>query len=120
MSTKGKSNLYGRGKRGKPDSKIGYKYAKYLSSNKELEHINKHGIREMNLTPNQYKSRAVAFANKVDEINHFSFTSERGLTYKYSLTTGEYAIITKGGIIATYFKIDEKRWERLVDQYEKR
>jgi hypothetical protein len=42
MSTKGKSNLYGRGKRGKADSKIGYKYSKYMSSKNEQDHINRH------------------------------------------------------------------------------
>lgn len=120
MSTKGKSNLYGRGKRGKPDDKINYKYARYLSRRHQEDHIIRHGIEEMGLTPNQYKSQSVAFGNKVDIENHVSFVSDRGVTHKYSLKTNEYAIITKKGIVSTYYRMNIKGWKGIIKQNEKK
>lgn len=120
MSTKGKSNLYGRGKRGKPDDKINYKYARYLSHKHQEDHIIRHGIKEMGLTVNQYKSQSIAFSNKNDRTDHISFVTDKGVTHKYSLKTKEYAIITKEGIVATYFKMNKEKWEGVVKQYERK
>ncbi len=120
MSTKGKSNLYGRGKRGEPNDNINYKYGKYLSHRHQEDHIDRHGIREMGLTRNQYKSQAVAFANKVDRENHVSFIRRNGETFKYSKITGELAVISKEGIVETYYKSNDKWWEGAKKKYEKK
>ena len=120
MSTKGKSNLYGRGKRGEPNDNINYKYARYLSHKHQEEHIKRHVIDEMGLTPNQYKSKSIAFGNKVDRKNHVSFVRLDGKTFKYSKTTKEYAIITKGGIVETYHKTNDKWWEQARAKNEKK
>lgn len=111
MSTKGKSNLYGYGKRGQATEKINFKYAKYFSSNKREDHVKRHGNKEMGLTTNQYLSKALAFANKVDYENHDSFVIQSGKTFKYSFKTKEFSIISSRGIIETYFRINYKTWE---------
>ncbi|MDY0074961.1 MAG: hypothetical protein RBR75_03615 [Acholeplasmataceae bacterium] len=120
MGTKGKSNLYGRGKRGKPNENISYEYSKmYLQGGYEKHYI-KHGQNEMNLSNDQYRSRGIAFANKVDKENHISFVDAKGLTTKYSLKTKELVMVTKEGNVATYYKTSLKEYERLKNNYENR
>ncbi len=113
MGTKGKSNLYGSGKRGKPNENISYEYSKmYLPGDYERHYL-EHGKSQMGLTEDQYRSRGIAFANKVDRINHESFTNYKGLTYKYSYKTNEIVLVTKEGKIATYYITNKKSWERI-------
>lgn len=120
MGTKGKSNLYGRGKRGKPNENISYEYSKmYLPGGYEKHYI-KHGLNEMGLSDDQYRSRGISFANKVDRENHVSFVDEKGLTIKYSLKTKELVMVTKEGNIATYFKTRLNEYERWKNNYENR
>ena len=88
--SKGKSNLYGYGKRGQPTDKINFKYAKYFSNNKREDHVKRHGNKEMGLTTNQYLSKALAFANKADYENHDSFVVQSGKTFKYSFKTKSF------------------------------
>lgn len=112
MPTKGKSNLYGRGKRGQSNEHINYKYARILSPKHREDHVNRHGIKEMKLSnENQYKAAAISFANKVDRDNHESFVRANGITLKFSKTTGEFAAIDKEGTVTTFFKTSEKWWE---------
>lgn len=117
MPTKGKSNLYGRGRRGEPNEHISYKYSKMFIQNGYKKHYEKHGQTEMGLSSDQYKSRGISFANKVDRINHVSFVNEKGLTIKYSLKTNEFAMITKEGHVATYYITNEKQFERMKRNY---
>lgn len=120
MGTKGKSNLYGRGKRGKPNQNISYQYSKMFIPGDYERHYLEHGKNEMGLTNDQYRSRGVAFSNKVDRKNHLSFVNEKGLTTKYSLKTNELVMVTKEGNVATYYKASLKEYERLKRNYEKR
>lgn len=119
MPTKGRSNLYGRGKHGEADSKIGFKYAKYFREKYKEDHIIKHGLNEMGVTPSQYISRAVSFANKVDRINHDSFVKSTGDTLKYSYLTKEFVVVSKDGLIKTYYVTTDKWWEKEKEKYEK-
>lgn len=118
MSTKGKSNLYGRGKRGKANEHISYEYAKMFLAGDYERHYLEHGKLQMGLTNDQYRSRGIAFANKVDRENHISFVNKKGLTVKFSLKTNELAMVTKEGKIATYFKSNLKEYERWKRIYE--
>lgn len=67
----------------------------------------------MGLTEDQYRSRGISFANKVDRINHESFINQKELTYKYSYKTNEIVLVTKEGEITTYFITNKKGWERI-------
>lgn len=113
MGTKGKSNLYGRGKRGQANKNISYKYSKMFLHKGFKKHYEVHGKNEMGLTEDQYRSMGISFSNKVDRINHESFTNEKGLTFKYSHKTNEIVLVTKEGEIATYFITNKKNWERI-------
>ncbi|MCF7932660.1 MAG: hypothetical protein K9K93_05785 [Acholeplasmataceae bacterium] len=119
MATKGKSNLYGRGKRGEPNEHISYKYSKMFIQKGYDTHYNNHGHSEMGLTSDQYKSRGISFANNVDRQNHVSFVNDKGLTIKYSLKTNELAMITKEGNVATYLVTSLKQYERWMKVYGK-
>lgn len=120
MPTKGKSNLYGRGKRGEPNDHISYKYSKLFLQGDFDRHYKDHGQRQMGLSEDQYRSRAIAFANQVDRVNHVSFVNEKGLTIKYSLRTSELAMVTREGNVATYFRTNIKEYERWKREYERR
>lgn len=120
MPTKGKSNLYGRGKRGKSDDNIAFPYATLFLSKGFDSHYEKHGLNEMGLTRDQYRSRAIAFANKVDPLNHVSFINSKHFTYKYSLSTGEVVMVSEEGAVATYFKTNINNWERIKINNENR
>lgn len=120
MPTKGKSNLYGRGKRGQSNEHISYKYSKLFLQKGYNDHYEKHGQKEMGLSSDQYRSRAISFANEVDRVNHVSFVNEKGLTIKYSMRTSELAMVTKEGNVATYFRTSIKEYERWKRDYERR
>jgi len=51
-----------------------------------------------------YRAHAVSFANKIDRENNISYIRKNGETVKFSKKTGEFAVITKTGIVNTYFK----------------
>lgn len=119
MPTKGKSNLYGRGKRGQPNEHISYKYTKMFIQSRYNRHFEKHGHNEMGLSSDQYRSMAISFANNVDRQNHLSFVNDVGLTVKFSKKTNEFAMITQEGNVATYFKTSQKEYERVKRYYGK-
>jgi len=56
-----------------------------------------------------YEAHAVSFANTVDRKNCESFVAANGSTYKFNRKTEEFAIITKKGIVITYFKPKDGR-----------
>lgn len=62
-----------------------------------------------------YIAHSVKFANTVDRKNCVSFIDERGSTYKYNKKTNEFAIITKKGVVVTYYK-PEKGYKYYMDQ----
>ena len=55
-------------------------------------------------TKESYNANAVKFANTVDRKNNVSFVARNGTTYKFNKVDGTFAIITKRGVVITYFK----------------
>lgn len=111
MSTKGASRRF-HGTRGSkyqhPTKKINYPYAKGFNKSTLNSHFYRHGEQMGCKTKEQYEAKAVKFANKVNRRNCESFVDERGTTYKYNKSTNEFAIITKNGVVKTYFKPKEE------------
>ena len=58
---------------------------------------------------------AILFANDVNNITHDSFVDENGSTYKFSYETYEFVIVSKNGVIITYFipENGEVYWENV-------
>lgn len=107
MSTKGPSNRYGNsrgGRQGHPTNNTNFPWAKDFNNATKKEHFNKHGGSVGAHTENEYAAKAVKFANSIDRKNNESFVDKKGSTYKFNKKTGEMAIISKKGVIITYFK----------------
>lgn len=108
MSSKGPSNRYGntRGSdgKGRPTSHINYQWAKDFNKNSLDKHFDEHGKQMGFSTINEYGAHAVSFANRIDRKNCVSFIDDKGSTYKYNKKTNEFVIVTKKGIVVTYFK----------------
>lgn len=107
MATKGASNRYPtgrRGKNGKSISHINYQWARNFNKRTLKKHFINHGLSMKFASEEVYRQHAIKFANTIDKKNNVSFIDRRtGSTYKFSKTTGEFAIITKNGVIVTYF-----------------
>ena len=107
MSTKGASNRYGNsgnGNRGHATSHTGYAWAKDFKKSTFGTHVKEH-MKSLGLSsPESYRAHAVSFANKVDRVNNISYVRKNGETVKFNKKTGEFAVITKHGIVTTYFK----------------
>nr|CRY94796.1 hypothetical protein [uncultured prokaryote] len=54
-----------------------------------------------------YAAHAVKFANTINRDRYVSHVAANGTTYKFDLVTGRFAMITKHGIVITYFKPKE-------------
>lgn len=107
MSTKGASNRYGNSRHGHPGHKtkhIGYAWAKAFNKPTLQAHYKKHGSQVKSDTQESYSAHAVKFSNTIDRKNCISFIDSRGSTYKYNVKTNELSIVTKNGIVVTYFK----------------
>lgn len=107
MSTKGASNHYGNargGRKGAITSHTGFAWAKAFNKNTLEDHFNRHGEQMGCPTKESYNANAVSFANTVDRKNCVSFIDSHGSTYKYNKATNTLAIITKEGIVVTYYK----------------
>ena len=109
MPTKGPSNRYGNtnGSRhqGQATENINYQWAKNFNNKALVKHFTDHGKNMGFESQESYKQHAIKFANTVDKTNCVSFVdSKTGATYKYNKLTNEFAIITKDGYVATYFK----------------
>lgn len=105
------SNRYGntRGSKSRRmNSKyISYQWAKKFNKNSLDRHYADHGRNVNYSNILEYEQHAIRFANTVDRKNCLSFIDRHGSTYKYNIKTNEFAIITKNGIIVTYFKPKE-------------
>ncbi|MBR1508004.1 MAG: hypothetical protein IJ619_08395 [Eubacterium sp.] len=62
-----------------------------------------------------YEEMAILFANDVNNITHDSFVDKNGSTYKFSYETYEFVIVSKNGVIITYFipENGEVYWENV-------
>ncbi len=123
MATKGASNRYGNtrgGHNGKPTQHIGYAWAKDFNKNTLLDHFSRHGLQVNAPTKESYAAKAVKFANTIDRKNCESFVDIKGSTYKYNRVTNEFAIITKSGIVITYFKPTDERNYYLAEKRSRR
>lgn len=107
MATKGASNRYGNageGSRGHSTLHTGYPWAKQFRKSTFGRHVKKH-MESLGLSSKEaYQAHAVAFANRVDRVHHVSYVRKNGETVKFSKKTGEFAVVTKNGIVTTYFK----------------
>ena len=107
MATKGPSNRYGNargGRQGHPTQHTGYAWAKGFNRSTLNDHFQRHGEQMGCPTKESYNANAVKFANNVDRKNNISFVAQNGTTYKFNKANGIFAIITKSGIVITYFK----------------
>lgn len=114
MGTKGASNHYGNargGRQGHITTHTGFAWAKGFNKSTLQAHAAKHG-QEYGVAG--YVAHAVAFANRVDRLNHVSYIRKDGATVKYSKTTNEFAVINKKGFVTTYY-----RPEKGIDAYHK-
>lgn len=106
MSTKGASNRYGNARGGRQGTKTihtGFAWAKAFNKSTLDVHFYRHGKQMSCPTKASYMANAVSFANTVDRKNCVSFIDAHGSTYKYNKKTNTLAIITKKGIVVTYF-----------------
>ncbi|MBR6332760.1 MAG: hypothetical protein IKR78_06510 [Dehalococcoidales bacterium] len=60
-------------------------------------------------TAEEYNAKAVSFANTINKEKYESFVAKNGSTYKYDASTNRLAVISKFGIVVTYYKPDDGR-----------
>ena len=107
MATKGPSNRYGNsrgGRQGQITKKTGFAWAKAFNKSTLQQHFEDHGKQMGTPTKEAYNAKAVRFANTVDKKNCMIKKDKNGTTYKYNKKTNEFAMVTKKGIVITYFK----------------
>ena len=107
MATKGASNRYGNtrgGRKGHPTCHTGFQWARGFNHSTLQDHYNRHGTQVGSPTKGSYSAHAVTFANTINRRDCVSFVDSRGSTYKYNKRTNEFAVITKAGIVVTYYK----------------
>ena len=107
MATKGASNRYGNSRGSSPGhitEHTGFAWAKDFNKKTLLDHFERHGAQMSSDTTSSYAAHAIKFANTIDRKYCVSFIDERGSTYKYNKKTNEFAIITKKGVVVTYYK----------------
>ncbi len=107
MATKGPSNRYGNAKDGSSGhitTHTGFAWAKSFNKSTLVDHFRRHGEQMGCPTQDSYNAHAVSFANTVDRKNCVSFIDRRGSTYKYNKKSNTLAIITKQGVVVTFFK----------------
>lgn len=118
MPNKGPSNLYGNardGSRGHATDHIGYAWAKAFNKSTLKDHAKRHGSQVKAESEESYNAHSVKFANTIDRKNCVSFIDKRNSTYKYNKKTNEFAVITKDGIVATYYP-PEKGYKYYLEQ----
>lgn len=106
MATKGPSNHYGNargGRQGHPTKHTGFAWAKGFNRATLDSHFCRHGSQVNCPTRDSYEAHSVKFANTVDRKNNVSFIDKKGSTYKFNKKTGEFCIVTKKGVVVTYF-----------------
>ena len=126
MATKGASNRYPTGKRsssGKTISHINFEWARDFNKNSLDNHFCDHGKNMGFENKESYRQHAIKFSNNIDKKNCVSFIhAKTGATYKYCKISNEFAIITKEGIVITYFKPKEgySYYKKQVSIYSKK
>lgn len=109
MATKGPSNLYGKtnGSRKKSsNTDIGYPRGKNFNRDSLKDHSDRHSHDAYSHNTDEYKAKALGFVNSIDPLHNVSFVDRRGTTYKFNKKTREFAIITRKGMVVTYYKLD--------------
>ncbi len=109
-ASKGPSNHFGNtrgGSQGHPTEHTNFAWAKGFNKSTLDDHFAKHGEQMGASTKDAYAAKAVSFANTVDRKHNVSFVDSKGSTHKFNSKTGEYAVITKEGVVITYFKPKE-------------
>ncbi|MCR5800458.1 MAG: hypothetical protein K6G69_10320 [Lachnospiraceae bacterium] len=130
MATKGASNRYGNargGRNGHPTVHIGFQWARAFNKYTLQDHYDRHGAQVGASSKESYEAHAVKFANTVNRKDCVSFIDGKGSTYKYNRVTNEFAVITKKGIVITYFKptagyiyyLNEKKGKARYGRYRK-
>ncbi len=107
MATKGPSNHYGNargGRQGHETKHTGFAWAKAFNKSTLDRHYKEHGRQVGANSREKYAAKAIHFANNVDRKNNITMKAANRTTYKFSRLTHEFAIITKKGIVITYFK----------------
>lgn len=107
MTTKGPSNRFGNargGSKGHATAHTGFAWAKGFNRTTLTDHFERHGSQVNVSSKESYAAHAVSFANTVDRKNNKSFVDKNGSTYKYNVVTNEFAVITKKGVVVTYYK----------------
>lgn len=107
MGTKGAGNRYGNARHGRNGSitnHTGFAWAKAFNKSTLDDHFKRHGEQMDCPTKESYNANSVSFANTVDRKNCVSFIDENGSTYKYNKKTNTLAIITRDGVVITYYK----------------
>lgn len=85
MPTKGASNRYGNagyGQRGHATKHTNYAWAKNFNKATFKGHVNKHMSSMGMNSSEEYRAKAVAFANRVDRENNVSYVRGNGDTVK--------------------------------------
>lgn len=108
MATKGPSNRYtntnGSAKRNK-NADVAFAWAKRFAPITSDDHYERHASNTSLKTKESYETHAVKFANIIDKKNCVTFVDPATQkTYKYNKETNELAVITKKGIVITYYK----------------
>ncbi|MBP5490321.1 MAG: hypothetical protein J6Y10_06955 [Lachnospiraceae bacterium] len=122
MSNKGASNRYGNtrnGRQGHPTSHTGFAWARGFNNTTAQDHFNRHGSQVGAPTLSSYVAKAVSYANTVNRKDVESFVDSRGSTYKYNKVTNEFAVITRSGVVVTYYKPADGRAYYLAQKKEK-
>lgn len=112
MPTKGPSNRYGNsrgGRKGHPTMHTNFEFAKSFMPSDLVGHYERHGAEFGATSQDDYVNRSIKFANYVDRKNCKSIVDNNGTTYKYNTKTRELVIVTKNGIVVSYYKISYKQ-----------
>ena len=88
---------------------IGYEWARAFNKKTLKDHFSRHGKQMDCTTAEEYNAKAVSFANTINKEKYESFVAKNGSTYKYDASTNRLAVISKFGIVVTYYKPDDGR-----------
>ena len=110
MPTKGPSNRYGtpRGQYTTNNpSGVNFQWAKDFNKRSLKTHFKKHSKEFKIDSIVSYRQHALRFCNYVDFKNNDVRVDCKGTTYKFNKRTKELALITKEGIIVSYYKANK-------------
>lgn len=122
MATKGASNHYGNSRgssKGHATKHTSFAWAKAFNKSTLSNHFNRHGSQMNADSIESYIAHSLRFANTIDRKNNISFVDKNYSTYKYNIKTNELTIITKNGIVITYYK-PKNGLNYYLDQFNKK